>query len=113
MAVLNGSDVVLKEGAVGFLSASGDRKSCLTASLLRLDWPLLTDGKLSLECCGSQIFGQSGYPQMRLWPQESEHFLGGRLDLESVAPDQPKLCVLVGAGRFGSFCPEATTLAGL
>ncbi len=74
---------------------------------------MLTDGILPLERRGSQIFGQSGYPQMRLWPQEAEHFLGGSLNLESVVPDHPKLRVPVGAGRFGSFHPEATALAGL
>ncbi len=113
MAVLHGSGVVLREGAVGFLSASGGGKSCLTASLLRLGWPLLSDGMLPLERRGSQVFVRSGYPQMRLWPQEAEHFLGGRLDLEPVAPDQQNLRVPVGAGGFGSFCPGVTALAGL
>ena len=113
MAVLHASAVVLKEGAVGFLSASGGGKSCLSASLLRLGRPLLTDGILPLERRGSQVFGQSGYPEMRLWARDAEHFLGGHLDLECVVPDQPKLRVPVGAGRFGSFYPEVTALAGL
>ncbi len=112
MAVLHASAVILKEGGVGFLSASGGGKSSLTAGLQRLGWPLLTDGILPLERHGSQIFGQSGYPQMRLWPQEAEHYLGSHLNLECVVPDHPKLRVPVGGG-FGLFHPEATALAGL
>lgn len=113
VAVLHASAVVLKEGGVGFLAASGGGKSSLTASFLRLGRPLLTDGILPLESRGSQIFGHSGYPQMWLWPQEAKHFVGAHLDLESVVPNHPKLGVPVGAGRFGSFYPEAAALARL
>jgi hypothetical protein len=113
IAVLHASAIVLEQGAVGFLAASGGGKSSLTASFLRRGRPLLTDGILPLERRGNQIFGHCGYSQMRLWPREAEHFVGGHLDLEPVLPDHPKLRVPVEASRFGSFHPEGAALARL
>lgn len=112
VAVLHASTVVLGDRSVGFLSGSGGGKSSLGASFLGMGRPLLSDGILPLERRGKEIIGRSGYPYMRLWPSAAECFLGGDHDLDSVIPDHPKRRILVGTGKFVSFCPEAP-LTGL
>ncbi len=101
---LHASAVVCEQGAVAFLSSNRGGKSSLAASLMQAGYPLLTDDILPVEHRQGRFFGHPGYPQMRLWPDEAEHFLGQSNSLEHVHPELSKRRVPVGADAFGTFC---------
>ena len=74
--------------------------------------PLLTDDILPVEqVAAGRWLGLPGYPAMRMWPDEAEHFLGHHEDLEIVHPQLDKRRVAVGHEGFGAFCAEAQPLA--
>lgn len=101
---LHASAVAVEGQAVGFLSSNKGGKSSLAASLMQLGYPLLTDDILPLERCGETFRGRPGYPQMRMWPEQTEHFLGYYHELEQVHPKLTKRRVPVGADGLGTFC---------
>jgi hypothetical protein len=71
--------------------------------------PLLVDDLLALELDDGQVLGQPGYPVLRLWPEQADHFLGGHADLPIVHPEFTKRWVQVGQG-FGSHQTVAAPL---
>jgi len=113
IAVLHASAVVTELGAVGFLAVSGAGKSSLAATFMHAGHQMLTDDMLLLSRNGERWLGAPGQPQMRMWPETAEHFLGETSGLSRVHPDQEKLRVSVGAGGFGSFCGRTQPLAAL
>jgi len=100
---LHSSAVVADGGAVGFLSFNGGGKSSLGAAMVQGGCPLLTDDVLAVESNPEGFSGRHGYPQMRLWPTEADHFWGPAASLARVHPDTPKVIVPVGNGGFGAF----------
>ena len=74
---------------------------------------LLTDDILPVEQVAGHWLGLPGYPAMRMWPDEAQHFLGRHEDLELVHPQLDKRRVVVGPEGFGAFCAEARPLACL
>lgn len=113
IAALHSSAVVIRNQAVGFLSRSGGGKSVLSAALVQIGYPLLTDDILPIVEVGEKFIGRPGYPQMRMWTDEAQHFLGYCGNLERVHPDFAKYRVPIEADRFGTFCATPTPLVCL
>ena len=112
---LHASAVDLDGHAVGFLSAQGGGKSGLAAAFVQAGHPLLTDDILPVEESAGTFLGRSGYPQMKMWPDEATHFLGGFEHLPRVHPRISKRRVTIGEeiGGWGRFQETALPLAAL
>lgn len=108
---LHASAVEAGRSAVAFLSSNRGGKSTLAATLMQAGLPLLTDDILPVERTGEVYLGRPGYPTMRMWPEEAEHFVGSCQDLDLVHPDLTKCRVPVGPDGFGAFCDGARPLA--
>lgn len=108
--ILHASAIVVDAGVVGFLSHSGHGKSALAAGLMQVGFSLLTDDVLPVEAEDEHFLGRSGYPWMRMWPDEAQHFLGYYESLERVHPEVTKRWVPVGRGGFGGFCSKSQPL---
>ncbi|MBC7260861.1 MAG: hypothetical protein H5T63_02510 [Chloroflexi bacterium] len=108
---LHASAVVVNGRAAAFLSTNSAGKSTLAAAMVQAGYPLLTDDILPVEHVNTTLQGRPGYPQMRLWPDEAQYFLGHYEDLEFVHPAYAKRRVPIGPGGFGTFCDEAKPLA--
>jgi hypothetical protein len=111
--VLHATAVVVNGRAVTFPSDNIAGKSVLAATLMQAGYPLLTDDILPVEHRHGAFIGRSGYPQMRLWPDEAQHFLGHYQDLERVHPAYSKRRVPVGPDGLGAFCDTSQPLACL
>jgi hypothetical protein len=107
---IHASSVVVNKGAVGFLSTHGGGKSSLAAALMQAGYPLLSDDILPIGFRDGTFLGRPGYPQMRMWPDQAEYFLGRYEDLEIVNPWYSKRRVPVGQGGLGTFCPKEQPL---
>lgn len=107
---LHASAVVIEDQAVGLLASNGGGKSSLAAGLMQGGYRLLTDDVLAVSHRAGQLLGHPGYPSMRLWPGEAEHFLGHFEGLPRVLPELPKRRLLVGHPGFGAFCNQAQPL---
>ena len=99
---LHASSVAVDGRAVAFLSNGGGGKSSIAVSLMQSGCPLLTDDILPVERYGGAFTGRPGYPQMRMWPGQAEHFLGHYEDLDLVHPALSKRRVPVA--NLGTFC---------
>ncbi|MFO7777943.1 MAG: hypothetical protein R6V28_06295 [Nitriliruptoraceae bacterium] len=98
---LHASTVVVDGGAVAFLGTKGGGKTTAATALVAAGHPLLVDDLLALELTGEDVLAQPGYPMLRLWPEQVEHFLGAHESLPLVHPAFTKRRVAVG-DRFGS-----------
>lgn len=104
MPALHASAVAVDRRAAAFLSTHGAGKSGLAAALMRAGASLLTDDVFPLEERNGAFLGRPGYPQMRMWPDEATHFLGGFEHLPIVHPELSKRRVpIIGPGGFGTF----------
>ncbi len=107
---LHASAVVVDGRAALFAAAGGGGKTSLAAALMERGRPLLADDVVAVESGSARVFlARPGYPQLRLWPDQAERFLGGLAGLERVHPEHAKLRVPVaaagprGSGGFGEF----------
>lgn len=107
---LHASAVVIDERAVGFMSGRGGGKTTTAAACVAGGHALLTDDLLALEEQGDEILTRPGYPQLRLWPDQIEHFIGPHDHYAAFHPNHDKRRVTVGAG-FGTFCGTSAPLA--
>ena len=110
---LHASAVVVDDRAVGFLSTGGGGKSSTAVALMQAGHPLLTDDIVPVERSGGAFIGRPGYPQMRMWPEQAEHFLGHHEDLDIVYPGYSKRRVPVEGDGLGTFCDTSRPLACL
>ncbi|MBI3732629.1 MAG: hypothetical protein HY259_04115 [Chloroflexi bacterium] len=101
---LHASAVVANGHAVAFISQSRGGKSVLAASWVQAGHPLLTDDILAVAHDHGTPIGYPGYPQMRLWADEAQYFLGRSEGLEYVHPAYLKYRVPIGPACFGRFC---------
>jgi len=99
---LHASAVEIDGGAVAFLGSNRGGKSTLAVSLMQEGHPLITDDILPIEQSGGSFHGRTGYPQLRLWPEQAERLLESCEGLEFVCPGVEKYRVPVGK-RFGHF----------
>ena len=113
LPALHAAAVVAPSGALGFLATNKGGKTSLAASLMQLGHPLLSDDILPLEVAPGGVCARPGYPQMRLWPDQAQHFLGSAEGLEIVHPDFDKRRIPVGAGGFGDFHAGTAPLRAL
>jgi hypothetical protein len=107
---LHASAVVLKGGTIGFISTNKGGKSVLAATMMQQGLSMLTDDILPVESGDGVFFGRPGYPQMRMWPEEADFFLGGHANPDLVLPWYPKYRIPVGDSSFGTFCDEKRPL---
>jgi hypothetical protein len=92
--------VVVNGSAVGFLSFNRGGKSSLGAAMMQGGFPLLTDDVLAIASGADGFSGRLGYPQMRLWPREADHFWGPAANFPRVHPHASKVRVPIGTGVF-------------
>jgi hypothetical protein len=107
---VHASAVSLSGKAVAFVAHSRNGKSTLAASLLQEGHLLLTDDVLPVIRHEADYLAYPGYPAMRMWPDEAEHFLAGYEDLERVHPELSKRYVPVVGADFGAFCDHPCPL---
>jgi len=108
---VHASAVVTRHGAVGFISGNHGGKSALAAAFVRDGYPLLTDDILPVETGEGPVFSaRPGYPQMRMWPDEAEYFMGSCTGLLRVLPEYTKRRIPVGPPAFGRFCSRKQPL---
>lgn len=113
LVTLHASAAVVKGRAAAFSSTHGGGKTGLAAALLQAGYPLLSDDLLPIEEREGTLLGRPGYPQMRMWPDEANHFLGGSEHLPLIHPDLSKRRVPIGPGGFGTFHDAPLPLACL
>lgn len=114
LLVLHGSAVSLGGRGVAFLSAQGGGKSGLAAAMMRFaGGALLTDDVLAVAERDGGFVAQPGYPQMRMWPDEAEHFLGRFENLPLVHPELSKRRISVGPSGLGRFQGSPVPLAAV
>jgi hypothetical protein len=99
---LHASAVEIDDEAVAFLGTNRGGKSTLAVSFMQAGHPLITDDILPIQARGSSFHGRTGYPQLRLWPEQAERLLDSCDGLEFVHAEIRKYRVPVG-DRFGSF----------
>lgn len=100
---LHAGALVVDGGAVLFSAESGMGKSSLMASLVARGVPLLCDDFVTLHLApNGQVMAASAYPQMRLWPNSVEQFVGLAADHPPVVEGGTKRRVRVG-GKWGRF----------
>jgi hypothetical protein len=112
VVTLHASTVVIGGRAVAFSSKRGGGKTAAAAASVHAGHPLLSDDLLALEQSGDVFTAQPGYPQVRMWPDQAEHFIGSDEGLERFHPDHDKRRVNVGSG-FGTFFSEPAALGAL
>lgn len=110
---LHTAAVVVDGQGVGFLATNKGGKSSLSAALMQVGCPLLTDDILMVEGRNDRLRGVPSYPQMRMWPDQARHFLGTVEELPRVVPHLSKRRVRVGDGGFGQFQDEAAPITHL
>lgn len=109
--VLHASSVVKDHLAVAFLSNSGNGKSTLAAYLIQAGWSLLTDDILPLDLLQGAVYGCSGYPIMKLFPDQAKFLCEDIGKLKPVSEGSSKLRVWVGEDGKGSFCQQDQPLS--
>ena len=80
---------------------------------MQMGHPLLTDDFLAVSLPGEEAVAHPGFPQMRMWPDLANHFLGGHAHLPLVVPETEKRRVAVGEEAFGAFCTDERPLSRL
>jgi hypothetical protein len=98
---LHASVATVDDVAVAFLGVQGGGKTSAATSLVAAGHPLLVDDLLALEI-GDEVLAHPGYPMLRLWPEQVDHFVGTGRDLPLVHPAYTKRKVTIGDG-FGRF----------
>lgn len=105
---LHASTVVVDRSAVAFAGSRGSGKSSTAAVMVAAGHPLLADDLLAVDVTDGGAVAYPGYPQVRMWPEQAEHFTGHR-DHPRFHPRHDKRRVVLGGG-FGSFHGSPTPL---
>ncbi len=113
VAMLHASAVVTPAGAVAFLATSQSGKSTLAASFVDAGAPLLTDDILPVRVEHGVVTAAPGYPQMRMWPDAAQHFLGEYAALPLVHPKLDKRYVRLPQPGWGAFCAQPQPLVAI
>ena len=106
---LHAAAVNLNGQAVAFLSTNSGGKSSLAATLVQMGYPLLSDDILGIQKDGDRFIAHPSFPQLRMWPDAAQHFVGSYEDLELAHPAYDKRRVPVH--RLGGFCDKGVPLA--
>lgn len=107
---IHASAVSLSGQAVAFIAHSHRGKSTLAASMLQQGFSLLTDDVLPLVPQEAGYLAYPGFPAMRMWPDETEHFFARVDDLEKVHPEYSKRYVPLAEMDRGAFSDQPSQL---
>lgn len=110
---LHAAAVSIGDEAVGILATKKGGKTTLAAALMQVGHPLLTDDILVIDSRETRINGHPSYPQMRMWPDQAQHFVGEVEALPRVVPHLTKRRVPVGSETFGGFQTTACSVTHL
>jgi hypothetical protein len=97
------SAVSLSGHAIAFVGHSLRGKSTLAASMIQQGCSLLTDDVLPVNLQDAGYIAYPGFPAMRMWPDETEHFFARVDDLEKVHPEYSKRYVPLAEMDRGAF----------
>ena len=111
--VLHASAVSVNGRGVVFLASNRGGKTSLSTSLMQPGHRLLTDDLLAVSLRDDAAVGHPGFPQVRMWPDLADHFLGSHAHLPVVLPDTDKRRVPVREDGLGAFSTEAVPVARL
>lgn len=107
---LHASVVAISGRAVAFLGVPGGGKTTAAAALIAAGHELLVDDLVATRIDGDRVMVDHGYPLLRLWPAQADHFLGSHTEYPRLHPFYDKRLVAIGE-RFGRFRAAATPLA--
>jgi hypothetical protein len=109
---LHASAILTPRGVVAFAGPAGSGKSTITASLLKMGYPFVSDDCLTLQEKDRGIDAIPAYPGLRLWEDAEAHLFGENGDKKSVAHYTRKLRVDIEE-RPESYGPEPKPFVGL
>jgi hypothetical protein len=109
---LHASAILTPRGVVAFAGPAGSGKSTITASLLKMGYPFVSDDCLSLHEKDQKIYAIPAYPGLRLWKDAEAHLFGENGDNKSVAHYTGKLRVDIEE-RPESYSPDPKPLVRL
>lgn len=107
---LHCSAVDVAGGAIGFLASKMGGKSSLAATFMEANFSFLTDDFLALRFEEDTWWTSSGFPQMRMWPDQAQHFTDDVDALALVLTGEEKRRVPIVAE---AFCTDRRPLAAL
>lgn len=111
IVTLHASAVEVNGKLIAFLSRSRGGKTSLAATFLQAGFSLLTDDLLPIEFVKGTFWSHPTYPQMRMWPEQAQFFLGSFQDLPYVSRNSSKRRVPIGPATFGKFCDTSEPLS--
>lgn len=109
--VLHASCVAEDQFSAVFLSNSGSGKSTLAAYLIQQGWSLLTDDILPIDIKQGTVYGRSGFPGMKLFPEQAKFLCDDINQLNKVSNGSSKRWVWLGKNSKGSFCSQDRPLS--
>ncbi len=113
MLTLHGSAVAVGDWAIAILGGKHGGKTTLAAALLLRGGSLLTDDIVVIEPAGDQFLVRPTYPEMRLWPDQAQHFFGMAGACNRLHPKSPKLRVSLDECPEAEFCDTGRPLVGI
>jgi len=109
---LHASAILTPRGVVAFAGPTGSGKSTITASLLKMGYPFVSDDCLTLQEKDEKIYAIPAYPGLRLWKDAEAHLFGENGNKKSVAHYTSKLRVDIKEEP-GSYSPAPKPFARL
>ncbi len=90
---LHASAILAPRGVVAFAGPAGSGKSTITASLLKMGYPFVSDDCLALQEKAQSIYAIPAYPGLRLWKDAEAYLFRDNGNKKSVAHYTSKLRV--------------------
>jgi hypothetical protein len=100
---LHAAASVIDGEVAAFLSSNKGGKTSLAAAFMQQGYPLLTDDILLIEQQDGRTNGRSGYPQIRMWPEQAELLFGSSEAYSYVHPYLEKRRIPIEYEKPGSF----------
>lgn len=97
--VLHASAVLVGDGAVAFVGASGAGKSSLAARLSRSDCAVVCDDVLAVDVQGRRGYARAGFPALRLRPDAARHLYGDVDALPRFVDGWDRRCLALDVAR--------------
>jgi len=97
---------------VAFMGAKGGGKTTAATGLIAGGHALLADDLLALRFDADRVWAAPGYPMLRLWPEQADHFVGDHERLPLVHPAFTKRRVSIPQ-ELGRFHPASAPLRRL